>query len=299
MGTIQCIHDLEVAKGIWESLTPDQLLYDCWDFRYCFHKEYSHPLRFYVSYDAERAVGLLPLVLNEAEGYVEFFGGSWMEANRVFTAPGYEDQIPLLYQAMEGEPRLYDIVGEDPYTASLPLGINNYYLPLQGLESHASYVESFTGKHKYNIRKSYKQIELRSPLLIFDRFSDLDFLIDYSIKTFPTESIFLSQRKQQVFRELLGLPYRWMMLSVEIDGQICAATLGVPHQGTYYFLLTGSDNQAYPGLGSFIYLQNVDLAIQAGCGSLDVGRHDCNWKERWHLSKVQMHDLAPNAPARD
>ena len=86
---IKKITVLEEAQYYWSLLTPNQTIFDTWEFRYCAYTFSSDKLAFYLGIVDNEPVGLLPLQYTVEAGYLEFFGGSFMEDNKLFLKKGF------------------------------------------------------------------------------------------------------------------------------------------------------------------------------------------------------------------
>src|SRR3989338_4239916 len=71
------------CKELWEKFSPKRVLWDLWDFRFCFHAG-SFSFNFIVGFEGKEEAGLLPLVFDNTEKYYTYFGGDFPEQNRIF-----------------------------------------------------------------------------------------------------------------------------------------------------------------------------------------------------------------------
>ena len=107
--SFKVIKDLSQAKAIWQQLSPQKTLWDDWDFSYCFYKYYNWELFFYTGYLDGQIVGVLPLQYNPEKKFLEFFGGNYMEENKILVKKDCQQFIPDFYKQVDKEAELDDI----------------------------------------------------------------------------------------------------------------------------------------------------------------------------------------------
>lgn len=284
---IKRIESIEEAKNVWTKLTPDISIRDNWDFRYCFYKYFNYPLYFYAGYDNGEAVGLLPLQFNEENKYLEFFGGNFMNDNRVFIKQEYEDCVPQFYNAISQNATLKNITGNDPFTESLEVEKFKYTADLSGIKNTDDYfVKNFNSRSRKKLLKSVRDIESLKPEIIENKFSDLDLLIELNKKAFGEKSLFYKPHKIDSNKDLFKLDFDMHMLSFIIKGKTEAVSFSVKYKDIYVFINAGTNKIDVPNLGTFNIYKNLEKAIRLGSKTFDAGLKDLGWKEKWHLIKA-------------
>lgn len=286
--SIRIVRDAAEARRLWDLLSPRKTISDEWDFRWCFFRH--HPeceLHFVTAFRGQSPVALLPLQRNPA-ALLEFMGGNFMEDNRVFVKPGHEPAIPQLFASLSSRASLRSIIDDgDPFLSQLPLDSPVYVCDLRDIDTPEAFIErSFRSKAKANLRKKIRSIESLAPVIVENSVEDIDLLAEYSIRAFGEESSFVSDPAQRdIFRDLCRA-FPFVIHTYRIAGRTQAVSLSLIHGPTYLYLLSGSNNAEVPNLGNYLILKNIETAIAKGCAIFDAGRHDCNWKERWHLTRV-------------
>lgn len=287
--SIRIISDASEARRLWDLLSPHRTISDEWDFRWCFFRH--HPeceLHFVTAFSDRSPVALLPLQRNPA-ALLEFMGGNFMEDNRVFAMRGHERAIPQLFESLSSRATLRCIIDDgDPFLSRLPLDSPVYVYDLRGIDALDALIDRvFRSKAKATLRKKIRSIETLHPVIVENSIEDIDLLAEYSIKTFGEESSFVEDPAQRdIFKDLCR-SFRSFIHSYRVAGKTQAVSLSLIHDGTYLYLLSGSNNDEVPNLGNYLILNNIRTAIEHGCATFDAGRHDCNWKERWHLTKIE------------
>jgi len=290
---IKCINDLETARTLWQTLSPQKSLFDDWAFRYCFYKYQPYPLFFYAAFDneidPEQPVALLPLQL-ESTGYFKFFAEEPCEENRVFVKAGYEYLIPQLYQLIDRPARCYDISGEDEFTKSLPLEDYKYVLPLTGMKNFSDYMKiCLSLKKQRNWRSDLRKVENQIIEVIYNNQADLKKLFVLNNQNF-SDSYLQSNQDQGFWSDLLDL-YNCQIVSVKVGGEVLAVSLSIVFNGIYFYLINGVDSKKVSGLGKYLNKLNIEKAIELSCDYFDAGLGDCNWKKAWHFDPVPQYEF--------
>jgi len=288
---IRVVTDILEAEQVWRALSPQETVFDDWNFRYAFYKHEPYPLEFYVAYEInnhqEVLVGLLPLQINSKHGR-EFFSEPDCEENRPFIKKGYEQVIPRLYAAINGPTKCYDITGSDDFTTRLPLEDYVYILPLEGLNDFNDFLSKrLSAKKKRNIRQEMNAIEKLNPEISWNNFSDFEALFSLNIAKFKEES-YLDAKGQKGWRELLQLPFNFHFLVVKIKNKIVAASFSIYYKKKYYYLINGASSE-YSNISKYLNKINIEKAISLGASLFDAGLGDCNWKVAWHFNSLPQY----------
>lgn len=89
----EIVNTLEEAELYWKKFSPQKTICDSWEYRYNFYKYLKFEIVFFVGFENDIPIGVLPLQRNRHSKSLEFFGGSYMEDNTVFVQSGYEFAI--------------------------------------------------------------------------------------------------------------------------------------------------------------------------------------------------------------
>ncbi len=296
--TIQKITDLEEAKKYWSLLTPGQTIYDVWDFRYCAYAFTNHELAFYVGFEAEEPVGLLPLEYHGSAKYLEFFGGRFMEDNKIFLKKGYEDKAPYFWQAINLPARLSYITASDSFASTFPILDYRYSLPLAELGSVENYIQTrFHGETKKKLLKRIRKFEFENEITILEnQWDDLDLLFYFNKEKFKADSIFHFPFREALFKELAHSPFSPKLLTFIINGKKQAVTMSLAHKKTYVSLNSGVSAEASKDLSSFMRLKKIEHAFKHGMTLYDALANDCGWKDAWHFDKSPQYEWRRDLP---
>lgn len=299
MNNIDGIHfrivtELEEAKQVWLKLVIIENIYDNWDFRYLFYKALSFPLQFITAFkDDNEPLGLLPLQLNTEKGYSEFFGGDFMEYNKVYVKPEFEYLMPEFFKRIEGKFKLRSMIGGENYPEDIEVDDYTYFLHLDNINSFEDYLIKFHKKKRRNFfRRVIKSFEMDNISIRYNNWSDIEYLIKNNILTFGEDSHFFDKNVISAFRSFLDSKYDVHMISILVDDVVECVSLAIYFNETYYCELTGTNKDSVENLGRYLLVKTVEQAIQLGARIYDSGRGDCNWKERWHLEKLPQYKLS-------
>lgn len=281
------VSDIEEAKYIWQKLSSDESIYDNWDFRCCFYKYFSHPLRFYAGYKDEELIGLLALQYNNELKMLEFFGGSFMEDNHVFIKKGFEEYIPEFYGNINEPARLEDICGSSSFESLLDVFEYKYVADLNGLRNADEYLTKyFKAKRRNAIKKKVKSVEMLKPLIIKNNYEDLDLLIELNKKRFGKESSFNKPFRREIYHDLLNINLDIKMLTFIINGAKEAVTFGIKYKNIFVGINGGTREEAHQDIGTYITVKKIEKAIGLGADKYDAGIEDLGWKENWRFEKI-------------
>ena len=292
---IRVVTELHEAENLWRELSPRRVIFDDWDFRFVFYKYDPQPLSFRAAYEVsdgrEELVGLMPLVDYPEFGY-GFFAEEPCEENRVFIKSGHDEAVQKIYESLTGKTQFYDISGEDEYTQKLTLEDHKYMLPLAGFKSFADFTEArLSSKRRHSLEKELVAIENLQPEVVMNDFGDLENLFKLNLKSFAEESYLSKEAEKNPWRELVKAPFNWRLISLRLNGQTVAVSLGVLYNGYYHYLLTGVDFASYPGLGKYLNKTSIEEAIKMGAKYFDAGLGDCGWKHLWHFDKFPQYEF--------
>lgn len=304
--TFTLIKDIAEAEKAWKALTPAETIYDDWDFRFAFHRYHQKELFFIAGYDGAKLVGLLPLQYNEARGCLECFGSNYMEDNRVFTAPGYENSIPAFYDYSKtlGKPVVLEYIrGNDPFTTALSVQGYKYVLPLT-FKTTDEYIESiFSGETKKKLVKRIKKVAEPGITVTENEFANIPLFLEWNVQAYGGAVAFQDRpNRNEIFTDLLTKPYATIkprLLTFRVAGEIHAITMGLVYNGhTYCSVNRGFSPNADKNLREFVHLRKVEDALTQGCTLFDAFAGDYGWKERWGCQKIAQHEFYyPEKPA--
>jgi len=297
--------DLSECQLLWEEFSPNDSLFDLWDFRLAFWRGYQYQPYFITLSFQEKVISVLPLWFDKEDNQYTWFGGSWPDENIFFTKSA--KTIPLLLKLIPGKTRLFCIRGQEGIIdqgSFLEADEEKYILDLKNFSSLDDFWGTLKKKKRYNLKRDWKRIQALKPEIIVNDFSHLETLFKLNINRFKemvlddNKSTFLAKEKQKTFREIINLAkdYQVRMISTMIDGKIVSVDLVAIYKQTYYCLAGGCDVGNYSGLGSFANLQLIKDAIELeNVDLIDFLQGDVNWKASWRLGTRPLFKFAKDA----
>ena len=291
--------DLSQCQLLWEEFSPNESLFDLWDFRLAFWRGYQYrPYFITLSFQGE-VISVLPLWFDKEDDQYTWFGGSWHDENIFFTKS--VKTIPLLLKLIPGKARLFCIRDQESF---LEPDEEKYVLDLKNFSSLDDFWGILKKKKRYNLKRDWKRIQTLKPEIVINDFSHLETLFKLNINRFDgmiladNKSTFLSKEKQKTFKEVINLAkdYQVRMISTKIDNKIVAVDLVALYKRTYYCLAGGCDVGNYSGLGSFANLQLIKDAIELeNIDWIDFLQGDVNWKASWKLGTRPLFKFSKDA----
>ncbi len=283
--------DKKRCEEIWRALSPQFYLYDDWDFRKLFADAYGFPLYFIVGYEQDMPVALLPLEFDTEKRYYEYWGGFFMEFNRVFVRPGANVDIQLLYDAVPKPMKLVCAESSENKVNGFVVDGFTYTLDIQNMQGVEDYLlREFSAKRRKNIRNTVDKALVSGLVTGKGDWRDLSKLFQYNIDRFADESSFHDQHEQEIFKQFASLSLPWEIVVLRHGEEVVAVSIGCLYKDRYQYLAVGSDFARASGAGTVLWLEHVTRAIQYGAKFIDAGSHDCGWKELWHLTKIPLFD---------
>lgn len=299
---MKLVTEPQEAREIWDSLSPHETIDDEWDFRFSFIKSLPYKLRFFVGYEADKPVALIPLQENTGVGlmppyshndrpFLEFFGGDDTDDNKILCAPGYLEEVTDFLKDIKMPIYLAPLAITYRGHKDVKFYENKYYLDLKDYKNSEDFLKNEWSKSsRKTILKQIRRIYRDHKVEIFEnRLQDLDLLVEYNKKRFGKESSFDYPYRKQIFKDLTE-KYDVKMLSVEIDGKTEAVAYGIKYKDVYVGMNAGVSGNI-EDLPKLLVLTQIDKAIEWGCKTYDAGKGDSGWKESYKLQKVPQYQL--------
>jgi hypothetical protein len=284
----QVITDIEECKKYWEMFSFKTTLFDLWDFRYCFYKYDNYPLHFIVGFLDSQPIGLLPLQLNtDKGGYLEFFGGNWMEDNKVYIDEKYSGFVEKFFGHITDKAHLIAINSPDSYCSSLPIDEYKYQLDIKNYSSYWDYIQDkYNDKSQDTFRRKFRKIEQNSIEFSENNSEDMDLLIELNIRNFKEDSSFNDEKRKLIYKDFLQLGLEYHLITIKVNGVKQAVSMNIVYNDVFYYLNAGSNFEEVPNLGNYTIMSNIGKAIELKCKKFDALMISYNWKERWHFDKI-------------
>lgn len=276
-------------------MVQPEYLYDEWRFRQCFFDADQQQLRAYLD-DTLAPGAMLALQQCRDSGKLSFIGAPFMERNRGFCRPGFEDKLRDIYLALPQGTVLDDIAPNDPITRSgfcVP-GDPAFVLHRDhvGLQQPDGLYRYLPKNIRENLRKTRKKIEAGTLLVEHPSPQEtLEQIRALAHARFGDESWLEVPYVANGLAELLrtGTEFGVTVDAVALVSQhvVVAACLSATYRSTYYMLAAAAlHDPAWSGLGSYLNYASMLRGFELGCEQVDTGIGDCGWKERWGLQTI-------------
>jgi len=295
MSTIRVVTDPAECRRVWEKVIPPETIYDLWEIRDCFNRQFRRPLYFIVAEQGRRVTGLIPLAWIEESLCYGFFPGetwrgkTWLEQNRIVAA-----SRSLFHKML----RHVNGYGSDMYLRYLlptkAIGISSeavdesgyLFYPGQVGYSMDNYFQLFSHKSIKRILRDVAAFEERGLQYRYDDLKDIDLMIELNRQRYGNTSYFRDIRFADSFRELASfLKSRgWLRLTtLLVGGSPAAVDLGAVYHGAYT-LLAGGTHFDFPGIAKVINLHHMRWACDQKINQVDFLCGEFSWKPMFHLT---------------
>lgn len=276
------------CRNLWENFSPNQRLFDFWDFRQCFHNKSDGQLHFLAGKENGNVVGVAPLTYLKAKSCHSYFGGWFPERNYLFMKDKgrmneFLEKCPdgTVIEGIDPEESRYYKFSDDEDT---------YYLDLSRYSNDfAKYFGSFDRKKQKNFRRDLKRIPRHK--VYYNRLRDFKRLVELNVRQFDDDSIYSDDATRNAMEKMIKLAHRRKMLqmiSMEINGKVEAVDVGIL-LGKWYHVVTGSsNNQKIPNIGKFITTLSIRNAILNRARYVDFLASSGYWKNLWGFDKEML-----------
>lgn len=287
---IEIFTDLNACRRLWEKFTPNQNLFDTWEFRLAFWRGYRYPPYFLLLKTETEGLALLPLWYEGKKKKYFWFGSWWQEENSFFI----KDPIfvPILLNLCPpvhlNAISLGTVLWAQEYVKFKP-DDPKYVLDLRGVNSVDDYLARFRKKRRYNFKRDRRIIEAQNPQIIFDNFSDFKIMIELCKKRFAEkgeDTDWDDPGRVETFRQVINLgrqnkSYQVRMITVRIGDRVAGVDLIGLFNGCYYPLKCGYDVKNFPGIGNYVNLLEIQDALNLGMKKMDFLEIGYGWKDKW------------------
>lgn len=269
--------------------SPNQRLFDVWDYRACFFDGNGQDLHFIAGFSKGNPEGIIPLVLSKKTNQYNYFGG-WFTAER---NPLYIRDKSKITQFLEQCPENTYMEGLDPAEGksyNFPEDEFTHYLDLSKFNySFDEYFSSLDKKRQKNLRYDLKSIPEHK--VYHNKTGDFKRLAELNIKRFEEDSKFNDSAVMSGVSKLIKLADKkgiLDMISVEIAGKVEAVDVCAMFKGRYYALIGSSNYQKVPNIGKLMTVLDIKSAMAKKAGFIEFGATADHWKKMWNFDKEML-----------
>ncbi|MEI6258626.1 MAG: GNAT family N-acetyltransferase [Deltaproteobacteria bacterium] len=299
MPAVRVVTDLDEGKILWRKSFPEETLWDIWDVRECFHRNYQRPLHFLFTENEGGIVEFLPLCLIEEHGYYGYFPGeiwssrTWIEQNRI-KGCGHVSLERLCRQIPGPFQLRYLSPGGAIAADRLPVDEIGYiFVPEHYGHEMANYMKTFSRKAAKGLSREISAIEAVGVTYRLDDPGDFDDMIQMNLRRFGETSYFADERFLRSFRDLRDLLAERGLLRITtilIGGAPVAVDMGAIYRNQY-ILLAGGAHEDFIGVAKLINQYHIVRACRERLLLVDFLCGDFSWKKLFHLEPRPLYLL--------
>jgi len=282
---VQVVTDISTCQQLFESFSPKDTVFSTWDFRFAWYNAYKYLPAFFVIYYNDKPVGLLPLWYENDKKQFRWFGSWWMEESSFWVFN--QKYIPLLLALAPERTYLNAITIDSNLAKILKLEPDDpkYVLDLRNKTSAEEFLIKLKKKQRYNLKRDYRIIESLRPEIEINNYSSLEELFKLSINRFAEKgehSDFIDDRRKEAFRQIIkqAKSYQVRIIKTKINHQTASLDFAFLYKDCYCAAKCGNNVKAFPGIGNFINLYQINEAIQMGFKKIDFLEISYGWKEK-------------------
>lgn len=294
MPVSRIVKDIDSCAKIWMSSVEPVHFFDEWDYRMCFFdKDRFDPHFVVLDDDKSVARSVLPLWSHKRNGYLEFFGGEFMEFNRIIASD--RGSASRLLGNLDGDYWLAYMAPSEKRLADLSPCGSRFLLDLRKVGfSIDNYFDSFSGKHRKNLKNDIKRLAQQGFVVARNRLEDLDRMISLNVSrfgndSFLAESWFVDGLKR--FVSAANTKGHLEMLSILIHGKPESVQIGMMYNKRYSVIL-GGNNMDIPNIGKLMIIEHIKNAIRLKADIIDFLCTDSGWKRLWNLEEEGVYEFS-------
>jgi len=279
------------CRKLWNKFSPNKILWDLWDFRYCFH-DTDFSFHFIVGFENNEVAGLIPLVYDKIDEIYCYFGSDFPEQNKFFL----KDKKLLsefLVQCPKGTKIYYIDKNENEYY-NFNFKEKRYFLNFKKYDkSIENYLKTFTKKHRKNLRYDLKKLEEKGYKIKVNETGDFEKLAEFNKKKFGEESDYSDESFVGGMKRLVETAQKMEilhMMSIQLNGKTEAVGVGVIYNKVYYVIGSGR-NIEIKNLGKLLIFEQIKSALGQNCDEVDFLSTESGWKELWNFDSEQMYEF--------
>lgn len=300
---IKIINNMQDCENLWKIFSPNRTLWDLWDVVHSLYDAEWYIPHFMVLLDRNskgnmEEKGLLPLWFSRFSNEYDFFGGSFPE-NRHFWFE--ESAFGFFLENMPSPTVIYEInarMAEQLIQRDLSCiscferSDFRYSIDLKGINGDIKeYLSRFNRKHRKNLLYDIRKIEQLNYSLSWETTEHFDDFVKFSVQRFKEDSDFSDDYSVKSMAKLLDfLKGKGMLhsLAVSINGKVEGVEFGALHNGVYY-LLNGGNNEEIDNLGKLMIFEHIKNSIRLNASKIDFMAGDSGWKELWNSEKQEYY----------
>ncbi|UCH80338.1 MAG: GNAT family N-acetyltransferase [Nitrospiraceae bacterium] len=292
--------DPDECQHIWKQVWPLQGIFDFWEIRACFLKDFNRPSHFLVAEKRNSIRGVLPLSWVSEEKYFAMFPGetwkgkTWLEQNRIPAHTAYIRNA--LLTSIPGAAHLRYLTPESTNIPSIHCETDEtgyIFSPRQYGYTFSNYIQQLSAKFRKNYTREISRLELFGLSYRHNCVNDVDHLFRMNLEAFGDASYFCDKRFLRSFENLVAWLSKNKLLRITtilIAGHVAAVDIGAVWAGNYT-VLAGGTNPEFKGVAKLINFHHIEWSCAERIASVDFLCGDFGWKERFRLSPRPLYQI--------
>jgi hypothetical protein len=302
MAAIRIFDDYDECRTLWNCMMPGQLIWDLWEVRDCFQRNFQNPLCFIVQEEHGKIKGLLPLSwVDEIKSFTCFPGETWqkktwLEQNRIPVQGGCTAFDLLCHIPGPCHLRYLCSGFSSNYVDYLIDEVGYLFRPPEYNYNMEKFHSKFSGKTLKQIHRGIEHLKSHGVSYRYDRMADVELMLNMNQDRFGEDSYFHDPRFAQSFLDLAHFLYKEGLLKVVtlfLAGEVAAVDMGSVYNGVYT-VLAGAANPDWCGVAKMINFHHLELACRMRVNEVDFLCGDFNWKKNFHLSPRPLYQITCN-----
>ena len=289
MITFKIVAEEKECRSLWEKFSEKQILWDVWDFRFCFHTN-DFNFHFIVGTSNGQEIGILPLVYYKPDKYYTYFGDEFPEQNKFFLND--KKNIGIFLKNCPANTKIFYIDSKEAGYYPFEPSDKRYFIDLEKhTNSFEAFLKSFNKKHRKNLTYDLKKLRERNYNIEKNKIEDFELLVSLNKGRFGQESTFHDVNFAESMKVFVQNALRMGLLdllAIKIDGKKEAVGLGVIYNRIYYVSALGR-NIAIKNLGKLLVAEQIKSAISHKCSEVNFLSTESSWKELWNFDSEQMY----------
>lgn len=290
MPTFDIIKEKNKCKKLWDTFSSKEVLWDLWDFRYCFHEGFD--FHFIVGSENNEEIGFIPLVFDKKNEVYTYFGDTFPEQNKFFLKD--KNDISTFLKQCPEDTQIYYIDKSEKEFYNFDIGERRYFLNfIKYDKTIENYLKTFTKKHRKNLRYDLKRLKEKNYKIKINEIKDFEKLIEFNKKKFGKESDYNDKKFVASMKKVIETAQKMQilnMISVQFNKKVEAVGLGIIYNKVYYVVGSGR-NVEIKNLGKLLIFEQIKSALEKNCNEIDFLSTESGWKELWNLDSEQMYEF--------
>jgi len=291
---VKVYSNLETCQQLWEQFSPNQSLFQLWEFRYAWYLGYRYQPFFYTILLNKQPLAVLPLWYEKDNHRYQWFGGYWPEDNVFFVKD--ESFIPLLFKIAPQPLFLSAIIfNQNLISFGLLPDEPKYIASISSFNSINQYLSTLSKKNRYHLKSFFQRFYQLQPSIKFieNNFSfSLEILKKLSLIDYERKTISAYRQKERIvtFKEIYRQQGRYKIITLygKIRNYDFAFDILAVYKDQFYILTGAADIERFPGALHYLTYLEIEKAIQMKCSKIDVMQTDYNWKHKYFTPQPML-----------